>query len=529
MSVTLQGGELRLEDVRRVARERAPVALSEEARSKIARSRGVVQEALESNDAVYGINTGFGKLKSKHIARAQLTELQRNLVRSHAVGVGQPLATDVVRAMGLLRAESLAIGVSGVSPECVDRIVDLLNRGIHPVIPSQGSVGASGDLAPLSHFALVLMGEGEAELDGETMPGAEALRRAGLEPVELGPKDGLALINGTQQATATLALALSDLDTLLHAAVIAAAVSLEGAMGSVLPFSEHVAGVRPHPGHDWVAARIRQLTTGSEIGSAHADCERLQDPYSLRCTPQVLGAAVDGIRFAREMVERELAAATDNPLVFPEVDAARPWRERVVSAGNFHGQPISLAADVATVALGSLTSIAERRIDLLLDASRSELPPFLTPDPGVRSGMMIVQYTAAALASENKTLAHPASVDTIPTSAGWEDHVSMSPWSARKLVQSLANARRVVAAEFLVACQAIDVQSPLRPGAGCGAVHAAVRERVPSLGEDRSLAPDLENLAQWIAEDGPRAAVQSATSEWSSPWSDENQSRGAAG
>jgi histidine ammonia-lyase len=530
MSVVLRGRGLTIEEVLRVARGREPVRLAEEARCRMRESQQVIREALDSNEAVYGITTGFGKLKDHPIAGAELTGLQHNLLRSHAAGAGRPLPRDVIRAIGLLRAESLAVGVSGVREEVVDGLIGMLNAGVHPVVPEQGSVGASGDLAPLAHLALVLVGEGEAELDGEILPGAEALSRKGLSPLTLGPKEGLGLINGTQLSTAVLTLALADAERLCTAAVGAAAMTLEAVMGSSVPMTERVAGVRRHPGHAWVAARIRELVMGSKIIESHAGCHRIQDPYSLRCIPQVIGATVDGLGFARSVVEVELASATDNPLVFADAGSSLPWRERVVSAGNFHAQPISLASDVGSVALAALTNIAERRLDLLMDPARSGLPAFLTRRAGLHSGLMLVQYTAAALASENKTLAHPASVDSIPTSAGTEDHVSMAPWAARKFARSVENACTVVAGEFLAAAQALDLRQPLTPGRGTSMLHAAVRERVAPLDTDRPPAPDLRVLADWIGNDGPRQILEEALGQWVLPFDDgqANANKGAS-
>jgi histidine ammonia-lyase len=517
MSVVLRGRGLGIEEVLRVARGHEAVSLAEESRTRMRDSQRVIQQALDSDEPVYGINTGFGKLKNHNIEGKELIALQHNLLRSHAVGAGAPLPRDVVRAIGLLRAESLAVGVSGVREEVVDGLLAMLNAGVHPVVPEQGSVGASGDLAPLAHFALVLVGEGEAEVDGEILPGADALARRNLVPLVLGPKEGLGLINGTQLSTAVLSLALADAERLCTAAVAAAAMTLEAVMGSGIPMGERVAGVRRHPGHAWVAARMRELVIGSEIMDSHAGCDRLQDPYSLRCIPQVMGTAIEGFAFARGLVETELSSATDNPLVFSDTEPDAPWRARVVSAGNFHGQPIALAADVACIALSALTNIAERRLDLLMDPARSGLPAFLTRRAGLHSGLMLVQYTAAALASENKTLAHPASVDSIPTSAGMEDHVSMAPWAARKFARSVENARNVVAGELLAAAQALDLLRPLTSGRGTSAVHAAVRKLVAPVDEDRPLASDLKRLADWIYEDGPRRVLSETLGGWTLP------------
>jgi histidine ammonia-lyase len=514
MTVWLEGRAPTLEEVERVARGREAVCWRDTAREAVRRARALVEAALESAHPVYGVNTGLGRLKDRRVESADLATLQGNLVRSHAAGVGEPMATEAVRAMGFLRAASLALGASGVREALVERLLELLNAGVHPIVPSVGSVGASGDLAPLAHYALVLLGEGEAEVGGRRLPGRQALAAARLEPLALAPKEGLALVNGTQQSAAWLVLALADAERLVEGALAAAAMSLEALQGSELPFSERVAAVRPHPGHAVVAARLRVLWAGSALGAAHADCGRIQDPYSLRCLPQVVGATWDGLAFARRLAERELASVTDNPLVFADVGPERPWRERVVTAGNFHAQAVGLAADVAALALCPLVTQAERRVDLLLDETRSGLPPFLAARPGLESGLMLVQYTAAALASEGKTLAHPATADSIPTSAGTEDHVSMAPWAARKLVQVVANARRVVACEALVAARALETRRPLTGGRGTEAVWRAVREVAPAGAGDRSPSPDLEHLAAWIAEGGPRRAVETAGLAW---------------
>jgi len=518
LSVRVDGRGLTLEEVVRVARRREPVEIGPEVASRMRASRSVVEEALASGTAVYGVNTGFGELKNRHIEPAHLSELQRNLLRSHAAGIGDPMPTDAVRAMGLLRAESLAIGVSGVREDVVRALVSLLNAGVHPIVPEQGSVGASGDLAPLAHYALVLIGEGEAEFQGQRLPGGEALGRAGLGPITLEAKEGLGLINGTQQSTAYLALALADAELLMEASVGAAAMSLEALLGSVSPMHERVTRARRQPGAAWVARQIRLLTRESSLMRSHAECDRIQDPYSLRCLPQVAGSALDALEFALGVLERELESATDNPLVFAEASPAEPWHERILSAGNFHAQPIGMAADVAAIGLAALASQAERRVNLLTDESRSGLPAFLTRDPGLMSGLMLVQYTAAALVSENKGLAHPASVDSIPTSAGMEDHVSMAPWAGRKLARVVTNARRVTAAEFLCAAQGLDLRAPVEAGRGTSALHRAVRRIVPTLQGDRPPAPDLATLERWIAEGGVRAALAEAGEPIENPW-----------
>ena len=485
--IELDGATLTLESLDRVARGGEEVRLAAPVAARLARSRGVIEKALQAKQPVYGVNTGFGELKNRHVEEADLARLQLNLLRSHAAGVGPALSEPETRALGLLRANSLAVGVSGVRLELVERVLALLNRKVHPVVPEQGSVGASGDLAPLAHFALVLVGEGKATFEQRVMSGAEALAGGGVEAIALAPKEGLALINGTQLSTAILALVLVQGGRIVRAALAANALSLEGLLGSIRAFDPRAMAVRPHAGQTRVARALLALTEGSGIVASHADCDRIQDPYSLRCAPQVLGASVDALAYARGVVEREMNSATDNPLVLDD---------DVISSGNFHAQPIALVADHVAAALAEVGSIAERRLDLLTDAKRSNgLPAFLTPNPGLHSGLMLVQYTAAALVSENKSLAHPASVDSVPTSAGQEDHVSMAPIAARKARAILVNVARVVACELVCGAQAIDFRAPLVPGRGTQAVHAWVRARVPRVDADRPLGETIDWLA----------------------------------
>ena len=487
--IELDGASLTLESVDRVARGGEDVALARSVEPRLLASRAVIERALAAGQPVYGVNTGFGELKNRHVDAPDLAKLQLNLLRSHAAGVGPALSVPETRALGLLRANSLAVGASGVRPELVHRVVALLNRKVHPVVPEQGSVGASGDLAPLAHFALVLVGEGKATFGNRVMSGAEALAEGGVEAIALAPKEGLALINGTQLSTAVLALVLAGAGRVVRAALAANALSLEGLLGSIRAFDPRAMAVRPHAGQVRVAGALLALTEGSGIVASHADCDRIQDPYSLRCAPQVVGASLDALHYARGVVEREMNAATDNPLVFADGN-------EVISSGNFHAQPIALVADHVAAALAEIGSIAERRLDLLTDAKRSNgLPAFLTPNPGLHSGLMLVQYTAAALASENKALCHPASVDSIPTSAGQEDHVSMAPIAARKARAVLANVARIVACELVCGAQAIEFRAPLQPGRGVAAVHAWVRTRVPRVEADRPLGDAIESLA----------------------------------
>jgi histidine ammonia-lyase len=489
----LTGHDLTIADVVAVARVGRAVAVEGKARERMGASRAVIEDVVASGATVYGVTTGFGDLADVRISPEQTAALQRNLVRSHAAGAGPPLPVEVVRGMLLLRANALAVGLSGIRPEVVDLLVAMLNAGVHPVIPSRGSVGASGDLAPLAHLALVVIGEGSAELNGAELPGADALAAAGLEPVELQAKEGLALLNGTQLMAAIGALGLADATTLAVSADAIGAMSLEAMLGTAAAFDEALIGARPHPGQVASAARLRALLADSEIGDSHRSSpHKVQDPYSLRCMPQVHGAVLDALRPLEDALAVEMNAATDNPLVFPD--------GRVVSGGNFHGEPLALALDHARLALTALASISERRTARILDARLSGLPAFLADEPGVESGLMLAQYTAAAAVNELKTVAHPASADTIPTSANQEDHVSMGATSALLLRDAVAHAATVLAAEALCAARGLDLRAPLRPGRGVQAAHATVREVVPPLDGDRSPAPDLAALAAAIRE-----------------------------
>lgn len=501
--VRVDGEGLTIADVVAVAREGRPTVLATEASAAMEASQALVAQIVARGDTVYGINTGFGDLARVAIPPAQLDQLQRNLLRSHAAGVGPALPRDVVRAMLLLRANALAKGYSGVRPIVAQRLLDLLHAGVTPVVPAQGSVGASGDLAPLAHLALVLLGEGRATVDGVAgvLPGDEALSRAGFEPLTLVAKEGLALINGTQQMAAIGLLALHDAEGLLETAEVAAAASLEALRGTDTPFDPRIAATRPHPGQGRVAARLRALLRGSEILPSHRhDDPRVQDPYSLRCTPQVLGASWDALAFVRRTLEIEINSATDNPLCFPEAatDGQGDRRGRVLSGGNFHGQPVALALDLLKLAVAEAASLSERRTYLLLDPARSGLPPFLAADPGLDSGFMAAHYSAAALVSENKGLAHPASVDSLPTSAGMEDHVSMGPLAARGAARIVENATRVLAIEILCAGQGIAYRAPLRPGRGVVACVERLRAAVPPLTADRVLADDIATVTALV-------------------------------
>jgi histidine ammonia-lyase len=495
-AIVLGETPLSLEAIDAVARRGAPVTIGEAAWTAMARSRAVIDRVVARGDAapaVYGVNTGFGALAEVRISHAEVAALQRNLVRSHAAGVGQALPRAETRAMMLLRAAVLATGRSGARPEVCERLVALLTAGVHPVVPGRGSVGASGDLAPLAHLALGLIGEGEAELGGEILPAAEALRRAKLAPLELAAKEGLTLLNGTQHMTALGALTVLDAEATCRIADVAGALSLEALKGTTRAFDERVVGARAHPGQRAVAALLRALLAGegpTAIARSHEHCGKVQDPYSLRCMPQVHGASRDVLAFAREVLEREAAASTDNPLVF--VDDDHPDLGEMISGGNFHGQPVALALDAAAIAIAELASISERRIEQLVNPHLSSgLPPFLAPSSGLHSGFMIAQVSAAALVSENKVLAHPASVDSIPSSAGREDHVSMGATAALKLATIHDHVRTVLAIELLCAAQGLDLRRPLTTSGPLEAVHAAIRARVPAMPTDRPIAPDI--------------------------------------
>jgi histidine ammonia-lyase len=493
--IHLDGETLTLEQLATIADARDEVALAPAAAAAVDRSRAVVDGHAGGDAPVYGVNTGFGSLAEVRIPRSELRALQRNLLRSHAAGVGEPLARRSVRAMMALRANVLAKGFSGIRRSTIDALIAVLNAGVHPVVPSRGSVGASGDLAPLAHLALVLIGEGCATVgeDPEVMTGGEALARVGIPPVDLEAKEGLALINGTQASTAVAALGLLGAERLARAADIAAAMSIDGLRGSYHPFESRLHTVRPHAGQGASAGNLLRLLQGSAINTSHQNCGRVQDAYSLRCAPQVHGAARDALAYVRRTVEIESNSATDNPMVFADTGD-------IVSGGNFHGAPIALAADMTVLAIQQFATISERRSDRLVNPALSGLEPFLTRDSGLQSGYMIAQVTAAALTSELKTLAHPSSVDTIPTSANREDHVSMSMAASLKAERALHLATRVIAIEVLLSAQAVDLLAPLTTSPALSAVHALVRSGVPMLTADRPPAPDIEWISRAITE-----------------------------
>jgi histidine ammonia-lyase len=504
-AVELDGRGLAAVDVVAVARLGQPARLGDAARVEMDRSAALVDGFVASREPVYGVTTGFGSLADTVIPVERTAELQIALVRSHAAGMGDPVEAEVVRAMMLLRARSLAMARSGARPELVDLQLAMLNAGLTPVVREHGSLGASGDLAPLAHCALALIGEGEvATAEGEVLPTAAAFAQAGLSPVTLRAKEGLALINGTDGILGMLVLALADLDDLVRLADVTAAMTVEALLGTDRAYAADLQALRPQVGQAVSAANLRRLLAGSAIVASHRHHDsRVQDAYSLRCTPQVHGAAIDTLDHARLVAERELDAAIDNPMILPD--------GRVESCGNFHGAPLGFACDFLAIATSELSAIAERRTDRLLDASRSYgLPPFLTSDAGVNSGLMIAQYTQAAMAVENKRLAMPGSVDSLPTSAMQEDHVSMAWGAARKLRRSVDNLRRILAIELVCAGAALDLRAPLRPARGTGAALAALRTRVAPPGPDRWLSPDLLAAEDLLRSGAVLAAVNAA-------------------
>jgi histidine ammonia-lyase len=492
-TLVLEGNNLTIEDVDRIARAATTeITISDAARARVNAARAVVDRAVRENRVVYGITTGFGALAEMIIPADRIRELQLNLIRSHAAGVGAPLPEEEVRAIALLRANVLALGHSGVRPQIIELLLALLKQRIHPVIPERGSVGASGDLAPLSHLALVLVGEGEAIYRGERMAGGEALRRAGLQPVTLEAKEGLALNNGTQVQTGIGILAFCDARRAVETAEVAGAMSLEGLRGTPDAFHPAIQRVRPQVGQIESAARLRALLASSEIRESHRDNDpRVQDSYSLRCMPQVHGAARQSLNYIAQVLQTEANSATDNPLIFPEEGL-------VLSGGNFHGQPVAQVLDLLAIVCADMAAISERRIARLVDPNLSGLPPFLVRDPGVNSGMMMPQIVAAALVADLKLKAHPASVDTIPTDNNKEDHVSMGQGAALKAREAVRLLEAVLALELLVAAQALEFLKPLRPGMGVERAYRLVRERVAALEHDRYLKPDIDALCELV-------------------------------
>jgi histidine ammonia-lyase len=494
-TLQINGNDLTLDDLHQVVYEHRPVELADGARVKVVAAREVVEKLLRENRVAYAINTGVGKLSDVHIEPAQNRQLQVNLIRSHSAGVGEPLSQEETRAMMLLRANSLAKGFSGVRPEVIELICAMLNKGVHPVVPSQGSVGASGDLAPLAHLALAMIGEGEVWNDPSRTSSAEALQRAGIKRLVPEAKEAISLINGTQAMLAVGTLSLLAAETLAATADVLGAMSLDALHGTDVAFDSRIHDARPHAGQTDVAANLRRLLKGSEIRESHKDCGRVQDAYSLRCIPQVHGAVRDTLAFCRRTFEIEMNSAVDNPLVFVKGHDEGD----IISGGNFHGQPLAFALDYLAIALTALAGISERRIERLVNPALNEgLPPFLAPDAGINSGFMMPQVTAAALASENKGLAHPASVDSITTSGNKEDYVSMGMAAAIKLKRVIANTTNVLAIEACAAAQALDFLSPLKSSQLLQKAHAAIRKVSPKIEHDRVFADDFAKLAELI-------------------------------
>lgn len=485
--IRIDGEHLDIDEVVQVARHYEQVCIDDAALKNMNKSCELVQKSLTSDQTIYGINTGFGSLSNKKIELDDVEDLQHNLIKSHACGVGKPLSTDIVRAMILLRANSLVKGYSGIRPHIVQRLIDFLNKQIHPIVPSKGSIGASGDLMPLAHIAQCLLGEGMVEFHHETCSSKAVLDEHGIQPVKLSAKEGLALINGTQLMTALGCLCLFDAQHLLKNTQIAGAMSLEALKGTDQAFHILISQVRPHPGQIQCAKNLRTLTAHSEIIASHKTCKQVQDAYTLRCMPQVFGASKDVFDFINTTLTREINAATDNPLIFPD-------EQQIISGGNFHGQPIAFALDFLGIALAELGDISERRIARLIDTHLSGLPAFLSKKPGLYSGLMIPQYVAAALVNDNKTLCHPASCDSITSSANKEDHVSMGANAGLQTMQILENVQHIIAIEFLTAAQALEFLKPLQPSAPLQTAYQLIRKHVASVDADRSLSTDISCL-----------------------------------
>jgi histidine ammonia-lyase len=503
----LRPGQLTLDQLLAIHRGDESIEIDTSAHAAIAASAAVVHRAAAGDAPVYGVNTGFGKLASTRIGQADLAQLQLNLIRSHCVGVGEPLAPPVVRLMLALKAASLARGHSGVRPVVIDTLLAVYNAGLLPFVPSQGSVGASGDLAPLAHMTLALLGEGEFWVEGRRLPAAAVLHQAGIAPLALAAKEGLALINGTQVSAALALHALFAFEPVLEAALVIGALTVDAARGSDGPFDARIHALRGQPGQIDVAEYYRRLLTGSAIRNSHLQGDdRVQDPYCLRCQPQVVGACLDQLRHAALVLLREANAVTDNPLVFAAPSTSSGQSDEMISGGNFHAEPVALAADAMANAIAEVGAIAERRIAMLIDSNVSRLPPFLTPEPGLNSGFMIAHVTAAALASENKSFAHPASVDSLPTSANQEDHVSMATFAARRLQPMIDNVAHILGIEWLAAAQGVDFLRPLASSAPLEQAHHLLRSRVPTMAQDRYLAPDIE-AATALVRDGSLSRI----------------------
>ena len=488
-TIEISRDRLRLSQLRAAWSNPVEVTITDNARERIVASNRKIADVLESGDQVYGVNTGFGLLANVRVSDDELDHLQDNLIRSHAVGLGDLLADDVVRLVMLMKIKALSEGHSGVRPELVDALCTLVNHGIYPTIPRQGSVGASGDLAPLAHMSLALIGEGTVRVNDIEMDAKAALAAAGIEPIRLAPKEGLALLNGTQVSTAIALAAAFRTENLVAAALTAGAMSTDAIKGSDSPFDPRIHEIRGHAGQQDVAGLLRKLLDGSDIRASHIDCDRVQDPYSIRCQPQVMGACLDALRYVCSVLEVEASAVTDNPLVFDDA---------VLSGGNFHAEPVAFAADHLALSIAEIGALSERRIALLVDPHMSGLPAFLVEDSGLNSGFMMVQIVAAALASENKSLAHPASVDSLPTSANQEDHVSMATFAANRLHQMIDNVRRIVAIELLAAAQGIDFHHSRKSSPILEDSYASIRKVSPRFETDRSLKPDVDDVADLI-------------------------------
>jgi histidine ammonia-lyase len=493
-TISLNGKHLTLEDVLEVAEGRSKVRISPSVFKKVKRSRDFIEKALQRGEKIYGVTTGFGMLSDQVIDRSQIEDLQRNLIRSHSVGVGPYFDEVTTRAIMLLRANVIAMGYSGVRMEVLERLVDMINKGVHPLVPEQGSVGASGDLAPLAHLTSVLIGEGKAIFQGKVMPGKKAMERAGIPILTLKAKEGLALINGTQVMTAVGLLSLLRAERLCKVADIVGACTLDALKGTLSAFDPDIQRVRPFPGQLAVSKNFQKLAQHSEIAKSHQFCSKIQDAYSLRCIPQVHGAVRDALAYVRKILEIEVNSVTDNPLVFAE-------QGKIINCGNFHGEPVAFALDLLGIVVSELGGISERRIEKLINPALSGLPPFLTSEGGLHSGLMMVQVSAAALASENKILAHPASVDSIPTSADKEDHVSMGTIAARKGRDIVKNVEHILAMELLCATQGLEFLLPVQPGIGIKEAYRVVREKVPPIREDRRFSEDIQTI-QLLIESG---------------------------
>ena len=506
LEIIIKQGEMTLDDLEAIARKHARVKISKEAEKEFAKGRALVDKWVKEERKIYGVTTGFGALSTVTISGDDTKKLQRNILLSHAAGVGKPLPEDVVRAMIAIRLNDFCLGKSGLCMATINKLLELLNAGVVPVVPEKGSVGASGDLAPMSHIALVLIGEGEAFVKGERFTSAEALKKCSIEPIELQAGEGLALINGTQMMTAVGALALIDIANLCKHADIAASMSLEVLLGTRTAFDPRIHKARPHQGQLTVASNMLKISENSEIISSHKDCSRIQDAYSLRCSPQVHGATLDTLNYAKQVIVTEMNSSTENPLIFTD-------SEDFISGGNFHGQPVALVLDFLSIAVAELASISERRVERLVNPNLSGLPAFLVENGGLNSGFMIVQYTAAALVSDNKILAHPASVDSIPTSANKEDHVSMGANGARKLMRIIENVEEVIAIELLCAAQGYDLFTNLKGGVGTKAAHDMIRTKVDYLKEDRLIANDINIVKDLLKSGKIIDAVESKTGE----------------